>query len=199
MGDLIGYSRVSTEDQDHALQTDALEKAGCSKVWSDTASGALDRRPQLDKALDYLRAGDTLVVWRLDRLGRSLPHLIATVTALEARGVGFRSLTEGFDTTTPGGRLLFHVLGALAEFERNIIRERTRAGLEAARARGRKGGRRPKVTAAKLATARKMYAETGPDGKRLHTVAEIAGVIGVSRATVYRALGDDSKVSATGL
>jgi DNA invertase Pin-like site-specific DNA recombinase len=187
VGDLIGYSRVSTDDQDHALQTDALEKAGCIKVFSDTASGALDRRPHLDKALDYLRAGDTLVVWRLDRLGRSLPHLIATVTALEKRGIGFRSLTEGFDTTTPGGKLLFHVLGALAEFERNIIRERTRAGLEAARARGRKGGRRPKVTDAKLAMAKEMYSKTGPDGKRVHTVAEIAEVIGVSRATVYRA------------
>lgn len=189
MSDLIGYSRVSTDDQDHALQADALAKAGCVRVFSDTASGALDRRPQLDKALDYLRAGDTLVVWRLDRLGRSLPHLIATVNALEERGIGFRSLTEGFDTTTSGGRLLFHVLGALGEFERSLIRERTNAGLEAARARGRKGGRRPKVTDAKLATAREMYAKTGPDGKRAHTVAEIAEVIGVSRASVYRALG----------
>jgi len=189
VGDLIGYSRVSTADQDHALQTDALTKAGCAKTFSDTASGALDRRPQLDKALDYLRPGDTLVVWRLDRLGRSVKHLIETVTGLDKRGIGFRSITEGFDTTTPGGKLIFHVLGALAEFERDIIRERTRAGLEAARARGRKGGRRPVLTDNKLAVAKRMYGEKGDDGKRRYTVQEIADTVGCSRATLYRALG----------
>lgn len=182
MGDLIGYSRVSTADQDHALQTDALTKAGCTKIFSDTASGKLDRRPKLDKALEYLRPGDTLVVWRLDRLGRSVKHLIETVTELGKRGIGFRSITEGFDTTTPGGKLIFHVLGSLAEFERDVISERTRAGLDAARARGRKGGRRPVITADKLATARTLV-----DGKQ-HTMQQIADIVGVSRATLYRAL-----------
>lgn len=183
MGDLIGYSRVSTNDQDHALQTDALTKAGCVKVFSDTASGTLDRRPQLDKALEYLRPGDTLVVWKLDRLGRSVKHLITTVTELGKRGVGFRSITEGFDTTTPGGKLLFHVLAGIAQFERDIISERTHAGLAAARARGQKGGRRPVMTPVKLAKAREMY-----DSKQ-HTMAEIAETVSVSRATLYRALG----------
>lgn len=164
MGDLIGYARVSTADQDDALQTDALAAAGCTRVFSDTASGALDRRPQLDRCLDHLRIGDTLVVWRLDRLGRSVRHLTDTVTMLADRGVGFRSLTEGFDTTTPGGKLIFHVFAGLAEFEREIIRERTTAGLTSARARGRVGGRRPKMTADKLATARQLYDQDAHDG-----------------------------------
>jgi DNA invertase Pin-like site-specific DNA recombinase len=189
MTSLIGYARVSTADQDPALQHDALSRVGCSKVFTDKASGALDRRPALDKLLDYMREGDTLVVWKLDRLGRSLSHLINTVTALEQRGIGFRSLTEGFDTTTPGGKLIFHVLGGLAEFERNIIRERTRAGLAAARARGRKGGRRPKITQVSLAQARRMV-----DEKQL-TMQQIADILKVSRATLYRALGDDPKVA----
>jgi len=184
MGDLIGYARVSTTDQDHALQTDALAAAGCSRVFTEKASGALDTRPQLTRCLDHLRPGDTFVVWRLDRLGRSVRHLTDTVTTLAGRGVGFRSLTEGFDTTTPGGKLIFHVFAGLAEFEREIIRERTTAGLAAARARGRKGGRRPKMTPAKLATARQLY-----DGRE-HTVAQIADIIGVSRSTVHRALAD---------
>jgi len=191
MGDLIGYARVSTTDQDHALQADALTAAGCSRVFTEKASGALDSRPELARCLDHLRAGDTLVVWRLDRLGRSVRHLTDTVTALAERGVGFRSLTEGFDTTTPGGKLIFHVFAGLAEFEREIIRERTTAGLAAARARGRHGGRKPKMTPGKLATARQLY-----DGRE-HTVAQIAGIIGVSRATVHRALADPTPTPAT--
>nr|AIZ06032.1 hypothetical protein [Kluyvera cryocrescens] len=155
---LIGYARVSTAEQDTALQTDALRKAGCERVFEDTASGAKADRPGLADALAYLRDGDVLAVWRLDRLGRSMPHLIETIGALEARGVGFRSLTEAIDTTTPGGRLIFHVFGALGQFERDLIRERTKAGLTAAAARGRKGGRKPVVTADKLQRAREHIA-----------------------------------------
>jgi DNA invertase Pin-like site-specific DNA recombinase len=138
---LIGYARVSTHEQTINLQRDALDKAGCTKIFTDTASGAKTEREGLEQALTYVRKGDTFVVWRLDRLGRSLPHLIATMTDLEERGIGFKSLTENIDTTTSGGKLIFHIFGALAEFERNLIRERTTAGLTAARARGRKGGR----------------------------------------------------------
>ena len=140
MAHLLGYARVSTLEQNPDLQVDELTAAGCWRVWTDRASGALDRRPQLDDVLVQLRPGDTLVVWRLDRLGRSLRHLIDVVTALEERGVGFRSLRENIDTTTAGGRLVFHLFGALAQFEREIIRDRTVAGLTAARARGRVGG-----------------------------------------------------------
>jgi DNA invertase Pin-like site-specific DNA recombinase len=138
---LIGYARVSTQEQTLNLQRDALEKAGCNKIFTDTASGAKTERIGLEEALSYVRKGDTLIVWRLDRLGRSLPHLITTMTDLEERGIGFKSLTENIDTTTSGGKLIFHIFGALAEFERNLIRERTQAGLLAARARGRRGGR----------------------------------------------------------
>jgi DNA invertase Pin-like site-specific DNA recombinase len=145
---LIGYARVSTHDQTLNLQQDALQKAGCNKIFTDTASGTKAERKGLDEALAYVRPGDTLVVWRLDRLGRSLPHLITTMTGLEERGIGFKSLTENIDTTTSGGKLIFHIFGALAEFERNLIRERTTAGLMAARARGRTGGR-PKVLTGK--------------------------------------------------
>jgi DNA invertase Pin-like site-specific DNA recombinase len=151
-------------------------------VFVDHASGKLDQRPELTKALDHLRDGDVLVVWKLDRLGRNLKHLIETVCSLEERGVAFQSLTEGIDTGTPSGRLLFHLLGSLAAFERDLIRERTKAGLEAARARGRKGGRPPVMTAEKLAAARRLY--EGGD----QTVAEIARSLSVSRSTLYRAL-----------
>ena len=168
MGDLIGYARVSTEDQDPALQLDALKAAGCVKIFTDKASGALDRRPRLDRLLDQLRPGDTVAVWRLDRLGRSLKHLIALIEDLEDRGVGFRSLTEGMDTTTPGGKLVFSIFGALAEFERALIRERTKAGLAAARARGRKGGRPSVMAPEKIMVARQLY-----DAREL-TVEEIA-------------------------
>ena len=179
---MLGYARVSTGEQTTDGQLKALTDAGCVRVWTETASGALDRRPQLDQVLDHLRRGDTLVVVRLDRLGRSLRHLIDVVTGLAERGVHFRSLSEGFDTGTAGGRMIFQVLGALAEFERSIIRERTVAGLDVARARGRKGGRRPKMTPAKAATARQLY------DAREHTVAQIAEIVGVSRSTVHRAL-----------
>src|SRR5205809_5486122 len=155
----IGYARISTGEQMLHLQEDALTKAGCDRVFTDTASGATAERPGLAKALEQLRAGDTLVVWRLDRLGRSLRHLIDTLTDLDQRGIGFRSLTENIDTTTPGGKLIFHIFGALAEFERDLIRERTQAGLLAARARGRNGGRpkSPLADEKKLAMAQKMY------------------------------------------
>jgi DNA invertase Pin-like site-specific DNA recombinase len=179
---LSDCSRVSTGDQNPDLPHDALTAAGCARVFTDTASGALDKRRELDACLDYLRPGDVLVVWRLDRLGRSVRHLTETVNTLASRGIGFRSLTEGIDTTTPAGKLVFHIFAALAEFEREIIRERTNAGLVAARARGRVGGRKPKLTPAKLATARALY-----DAKS-HTVAEIAEIVGVARSTLYRAL-----------
>lgn len=181
-GARVGYARVSTPDQDLALQRDALDAAGCERTFTDTASGTLDERPGLAQALDYLRPGDTLVVWRLDRLGRSLRHLIATVEDLRRRQVEFASLTESIDTSTPAGRLIFHTFASLAEFERELISERTRAGLQAARARGRKGGRRTVMTAEKLTIARQMY------DSREHTTAAIAQTIGVSRATLYRAL-----------
>ena len=153
----VGYARVSTIDQDPALQLDALASAGCGKVFEDRASGARADRAGLRSALEYVRDGDVLIVWKLDRLGRSLPHLIETVTTLEKRGVGFRSITEAIDTTTPGGRLVFHLFGALGQFERDLIQERTRAGLAAAAARGRKGGRKPVVTSEKLERARSHH------------------------------------------
>jgi DNA invertase Pin-like site-specific DNA recombinase len=155
----VGYARVSTADQDLALQLDALAAAGCAKVFEDRASGARADRPGLRAALDYAREGDVLVTWKLDRLGRSLPHLVETVAALELRRVGFRSLTEAIDTTTPGGRLVFHLFAALGQFERDLIRERTRAGLAAAAARGRRGGRQPVVTTEKLRRARNLLAK----------------------------------------
>ena len=139
---LVGYARVSTQDQNPELQLDALKADGCEKVFVEKASGAQRDRPELQAALDYMRSGDTLVVWKLDRLARSLKQLIETVETMEGQGIGFRSLTEAIDTTTSGGRLVFHIFGALAEFERSIIKERTMAGLVSARARGRVGGRR---------------------------------------------------------
>lgn len=183
---LIGYARVSTADQSLALQQDALAKAGCDPLFEDHASGARADRPGLAKALDYARDGDTVTVWKLDRLGRSMAHLIETVRALEARGVGSRSLTEGVDTTTPGGTLIFHLFGALAQFERDLIRERTRAGLAAAEARGRKGGRRPVVTPDKLTRAQAHIAQG-------LTVREAAMRLKVGRTALYRALAEVSE------
>jgi DNA invertase Pin-like site-specific DNA recombinase len=177
----FGYARVSTSDQDEALQLDALQAARCERIFVDKASGKLEHRPALDEMLGVLRAGDTLVVWRLDRLGRSLRHLIDVVSDLERRGVALRSLREAIDTSTPGGKLIFHVFGALAEFERDLIRERTTAGLAAARARGRTGGRPSVWTPEKLKTARSMYANE-------QDVSTISRVLGVSRASVYRGL-----------
>ena len=179
----IGYARVSTTDQDPALQLDALAKAGCTRVFEDKASGARADRPGLAAALAFVREGDVLMVWKLDRLGRSLPHLIETVNALESRGVGFRSLTEAIDTTTPGGRLIFHIFGALGQFERDLIRERTRAGLDSAVARGRRGGRRPVVTEEKLHRARTLIAQG-------LTVREAAARIKVGKTALYAALGE---------
>ena len=177
----IGYARVSTHDQDPALQLDALRAAGCTKTFEDRASGARADRPGLRQALDYVRDGDVLVVWKLDRLGRSLPHLIETVAGLEQLGVGFRSITEAIDTTTSSGRLIFHLFGALGQFERDLIRERTRAGLDAAAARGRKGGRKAVVTAEKLERARAIIA------KGL-TVREAATRLKVGKTALYEAL-----------
>ncbi len=178
---LVGYARVSTAEQTLALQEDALRAAGCDTIFTDTLSGSQAERPGLTHALAYLRPGDALAVWRLDRLGRSLKALIEALTTLEGRGIGFRSLTEQLDTTTSGGKLIFHVFGALAEFERDLIRERTRAGLAAARARGRRGGRPKKLgTPTRVALAQALYDD------RSHSVAEICRTLGISRATLYR-------------
>jgi DNA invertase Pin-like site-specific DNA recombinase len=184
---LIGYARVSTHDQTLNLQQDALHKAGCTKIFTDTASGAKAERKGLEAALSYVRKGGILVVWRLDRLGRSLPHLIATVTALEERGIGFKSLTENIDTTTSGGKLIFHIFGALAEFERNLIRERTQAGLVAARARGETGGRPKALTDRQISTYQSLYTD------RKTAIPEICRTLKISRATLYRALKTGEK------
>jgi len=183
---LIGYARVSTDDQNLALQLDALKQAGCRRVFRDVGSGSLSHRPELDACFQFLTAGDTLVVWRLDRLGRGLKHLIDAIEDLHDREIGFRSLTEQIDTTTSAGRLQFHIFGALAEFEKEIIRERTRAGLAAARARGRLSGRPSLVSAEKIAAARTMRAQK-------HTMAEISTALGISRATLYRHLALDAE------
>lgn len=179
---LVGYARVSTQDQKPALQLDALKVAGCEKVFTEKASGAQRDRPELAAALSYMRPGDSLVVWKLDRLARSLPQLIETVAQLESKGIGLRSLTEAIDTTTAGGKLIFHIFGALAEFERSVIRERTRAGLKAARDRGRKGGRPPALSAADLAAAKALLRDPAI------TVEEVATRLKVSPATLYRHL-----------
>jgi len=191
---LIGYARVSTHDQDPALQLDALRRAGCSRIFEDRGvSDAKADRPGLGQALAYLREreGDVPVVWKLDRLGRSLAHLIDTVTELEGRGVGLRSLTEAIDTTTAGGRLIFHVFGALGQFERDLIRERTRAGLAAAAARDRKGGRKPVVTPDKLKRAQALL------GQGLN-VREAAMRLKVSKTALYQALAADKAGAAAG-
>jgi DNA invertase Pin-like site-specific DNA recombinase len=180
-GVLVGYARVSTADQNTDAQLTALHAAGCVRVFTESASGALRQRPELAAALDYIRPGDVLVVTKLDRLGRSLSHLIDTIHSLADRGVGFRSLGEAIDTTTPTGRLLLHVIGAIAEFERDIIRERTRESLAEARRQGRTGGRPSKITPGKVEAARALI-----DAGR--SVTEAAAAVGVGRATLYRAL-----------
>ena len=187
---LIGYARVSTPDQKLSLQHDALKRAGCERLFDDQASGARTDRPGLADALAYLRAGDTLVVWKLDRLGRSMSHLIEKIGELAARGIGFRSLTENIDTTTPGGMLVFNIFGSLAQFERDLIRERTQAGLRAARERGSKGGRRPVVTPDKLRKARAHIAEG-------LTVREAAARLKIGKTALYKALEQNVATAKT--
>ncbi len=177
---LVGYARVSTQDQNLDLQNDALTKAGCEKIFTDTASGASTERPGLEEALAFVREGDVLVVWKLDRLGRSLQHLIETVHTLQERGIQFRSLQETMDTTSSGGTLIFTIFAALAVFERDIIRERTRAGLTAARARGRTGGR-PKVLDAKQVA---MVQALKDDPSQ--SVGDICKSLRISKSTYYR-------------
>ena len=175
----IGYARVSTFEQNLNLQKDALKAAGCEKIFEDHISGAASSRPGMNKAIEFLRKGDTLVVWRLDRLGRSLKHLIEVVSLLEERHIGFKSLQEAIDTTSSGGKLIFHIFGALAEFERNLIRERTMAGLSAARARGRKGGRPKALDPQQRDIAVMLYHQ------KKKTVKEICSIMGISKPTLY--------------
>ncbi len=187
----LGYARISTTDQDAALQLDALAAAGCFRTFTDVASGKLARRPQLDSLLEQLRPGDTLVVWRLDRLGRSLAHLIDLVATLEERGVFLMSLEESIDTSSATGRLVLHLFAALAEFERALLVERTNAGLAAARARGRTGGRPRVMTPEKLAVARQMLASG-------HSAAVTAATLGVGRSTLYGYLAESQGDDAAG-
>ena len=179
---IVGYARVSTQDQNPQLQLDALGKGGCEQVFQERAAGALRERPELAACLRTLRQGDTLVVWRLDRLARSLKDLVEIIHDLEKRGIGFRSLTESIDTTSTGGRLVFRIFGALGEFEHALIRERTLAGLSAARARGRTGGRKPRLSKADVRKAAAMLADPKI------TKAEVARHFAVSRVTLNTAL-----------
>jgi DNA invertase Pin-like site-specific DNA recombinase len=180
---LIGYARVSKNEQNLDLQRDALLKAGCGEknIFTDKITGLKQERKGLEQALSHLREGDTFVVWRLDRLGRSLKHLIETITNLQSQGVAFKSLTENIDTSTATGQLVFHIFGALAEFERNLIKERTIAGLDAARSRGRRGGRPPlKTSASRVALAKKLYAD------KSNSIDDIQKTLGISKATLFR-------------
>ena len=191
---LIGYARVSKNEQNLDLQRDALKKAGCREknIYTDKVTGTKQERKGLEQALSHLREGDTFVVWRLDRLGRSLKHLIETVTSLQTQGIAFQSITEQIDTSTATGQLVFHIFGALAEFERNLIKERTIAGLESARARGRLGGR-PKLqaTEGKVAMARKLYAD------KSYGIEDICKTLNISRATLYRYVSGAGGVAAS--
>lgn len=187
-GTRVGYARVSTTDQNADLQTDALQASGCSQVYQDSASGKSTERPELAYCLKALRAGDTLVVWRLDRLGRSLSDLVRVIGQLEARGVAFESLTEKIETKSATGRLVFHVFAALSEFERNLIQERTHAGLAAARARGRVGGRKHKLDAKQIREIKALLADPAAQ------VQDIAQRYGVSRTTLYKRVGVVSPV-----
>lgn len=177
---LIGYSRVSTGDQNPQLQIDALEKVGCEKIFIETASGGQRDRPELRAVLEYARSGDIVVVWKMDRLARSLKQLIETIEKLDDESVGFRSITETIDTTSPGGKLIFHIFGALAEFERGMIRERTVAGLKSARDQGRVGGRPPALNADDINVAKAMLSDPQI------TVKQIAQRLGVSVSTIYK-------------
>lgn len=181
-GQIWGYGRISTSDQDASLQRDALEKFGCSRIYVDTISGAKAERPQLDTMLKHLRSGDTVVVWRIDRMGRSLIHMVQLVELLQERGVGLVSITEGLDTRTEVGRFQLNILTSVAQWERDTIRVRVLSGIEAARSRGRVGGRKPKLTPQKLKMAKTMYAS------KEYTIKEIADELVVSQSTIYRAL-----------
>jgi DNA invertase Pin-like site-specific DNA recombinase len=181
----VGYVRVSKREQNPELQRRELLAAGCGRMYEERVSSREERRPQLEAALDFCRQGDVLVVWKLDRLGRSIKELIELVNGLQERGVGFRSLRESLNTTTPGGKLVFHVFASIAEFERDVIRERTMAGLEAARARGRKGGRKPIMDQKKVALASRMMQD------RETPISQVCKAVGVSRATLYRYLAPD--------
>lgn len=191
----IGYARVSSDDQNLDLQRDALKLAGCERIYEEKESGGKINRPELLRLVEALRPGDTVVVWRLDRLGRSLKHLIETVEQFENQQVGFQSVTEAIDTTTSGGKLIFHIFAALAEFERTLIRERTRAGLKAARARGRQGGR-PKV----LSDEQRNMAQALRDDSK-QNVEAICKMLGISRTTFYRETqgGNDKEVKKAAL
>jgi DNA invertase Pin-like site-specific DNA recombinase len=184
----IGYGRVSTLDQNPDAQRDALTKAQCDRIFIDKASGTLASRPELDRAIDTLRAKDVLVITKLDRLGRSVKNLIDLVERIQQLGAELVILDQQIDTTTPMGKFFFTVLAAFAEFERNMIAERTRDGLAAARSRGKTGGQKPKLTPRQARIAQEMYDELGADGKRAHTVQQIAEEFGVTRATIYRYL-----------
>ena len=182
MGRKIGYARVSTNEQELALQLDELEKAGCETIFSDKISGAKALREGLENCLEFLEEGDTLLVWRLDRLGRSMSHLVSIIKTLGEKGIHFKSLYDGaIDTTTASGELIFHIFAALAQFERTLIQERTRAGLEAARARGRKGGRRPLTAKSpKVRSAKTMHQD------KSMSISEICSALAISKATFYR-------------
>jgi len=183
----IGYARVSTVDQHLRMQEDALRSAGCEEIYTDVISGSKSQRPGLDKALAYLREGDTLVVWKLDRLGRSIQHLIQTINDLQNKKIGFKSLQENMDTSTNGGKLIFHIFSALAEFERGLIQERTQAGLKAARARGKMGGRPPLLDNRQINRMIEMYNE------QKNTVAEICKIYSISRPSFYNYLNNRKK------
>ena len=187
---LIGYARVSTDDQNLHLQNDALQKAGCEKIYTDQLSGGTTERPGLTTVFEVLREGDSLVIWRLDRLGRSLKHLIAMIDQLDKRKIGLKSLTENIDTSTSGGRLIFHIFGALAEFERQLIRERTQAGVNAARARGRQGGRPRALDSNKKNLALRLYQE------KKHSIAEICKMMTISKSTLYNYLAEADQAAA---
>jgi len=180
----IGYARVSTADQHLRMQEDALKSAGCEEIYSDVISGVKSQRPGLDKALNYAREGDTIVVWKLDRLGRSIQHLIQTITSLIEKKIGFKSLQENIDTSTSGGKLIFHIFSALAEFERDLIQERTQAGLKAARVRGKMGGRPPLLDTRQINRMIEMYDE------QKNTVTEICKIYNISRPSFYNYLNN---------
>jgi DNA invertase Pin-like site-specific DNA recombinase len=188
----IGYARVSTPDQQLRMQEDALKNAGCEEIYTDIVSGVKANRPGLDKALSHLRKGDTLVVWKLDRLGRSIQHLIQMIKTLEDKKITFKSLQENMDTATSGGKLIFHIFSALAEFERDLIKERTQAGLKAARARGKMGGRPPLLDTRKINRMIEMYNE------QKNTVAEICKIYNISRPSFYNYLNNRKRKLAKG-